>query len=98
MMRDVLASVGIAVLLAAVVLGPLVLFTKSVSEYVHLACADPFSQQSFQTDRSVVRIEVWPEAYALHRTNGALTVIQRTDNMVCNLSTEYPPDAPSTTP
>jgi hypothetical protein len=61
--------------------------------HVHLACVDPFTQQSFQTDRSITRVEVWPEAYALHRNDGTLTVIQRTDNMVCNLSTEYQPDA-----
>lgn len=66
--------------------------------HVHLACVDPFTQQSFQTDRSITRVEVWPEAFALHRSDGALTLIQRTDNMVCNLSTEYPPDAARTTP
>jgi hypothetical protein len=96
--RDVLAGVGITVILVAAVLGVLELVLKPVSQHVHLACVDQFTQQSFQTDRSVTRVEVWPEAYALHRTDGTLTVIQRTDNMVCNLSTEYPPDATSTTP
>lgn len=67
-------------------------------DYVSLACVDAFSRQSFQTDNNVVRVEAWPEAYAITNRDGTLTLVPRSENLVCSLSREYLPNATQPTP
>ena len=101
-MRDWIYSLG-AVVSVALIVGAAywaggIVQRYLYPHYVSLACVDAFTKQGFQTDHNVLTVEVRDAAYALNNRDGTLTLIPRTDNLVCSLSEEYLPDAPQPTP
>lgn len=62
----------------------------STVPYVHLTCVDRFSQTAFQTDLRTEHVVIKQNAYYLYRSDWTLTIVPRSDNLVCTLSRHYP--------
>lgn len=62
-------------------------------KFVSLACVEQFSGRAFHTDNTVRQVEVGSTAYIVTRFDGVVTLVPRTDTLVCSLSREYLPNA-----
>lgn len=59
---------------------------KERYEYDKLECVDQFARQTFTTNENVLNVVDTATDYRLLNTDGSITIITKTPNMVCRLS------------
>lgn len=79
---------SVLILVAGIGLG--LLISRSLAPgYISLACVDGFTGKIFQTNRAASKVEVTDQAFIVYGNNGDITLMPRTDNLICTLSEDY---------
>lgn len=89
----VMAAVATVVLaLAMISIVGILVFTERNNQYVHLHCANSFSGESFETDRTVVKVSppYKTNTFELTDNTGRVTYITPDSSLVCTMSRDYP--------